>query len=110
MSGNWIRSNPSPNFKLIVSTNMDKSTFLKVEIFDEKLTLRVIDDDETFDFVEDTLVEEHDLEHEFDSRENPDHSGHHRLYYPRNTSRTNLLSAVDAIELSELEQIWRLNN
>ena len=89
---------------------MEKSSILNVEIFDGRLTLRVVDDVEVWDFIEDFLVEEHGIEYEFFVSENSDASAYRRLFFSVNTCQAKLRSAVDAIDYSELECIYRLNN
>ncbi len=73
----------------------------------DKINSRVVvrvRDYELFDYIQDHLVETHDLEPEFYSRSLDE------MHFPLSVHREQIVRALQELPCDEVERIWRLNN
>lgn len=90
---------------------MISSRFLFLEESERGLELVVLDD-EVFDFVDDYLTEEIEIEYEAFSRTIIDGCPARRLYFSNLSTdeRGRLSRSISALKEEMLEEIWRVNN
>ncbi|KAB2877491.1 hypothetical protein F9K33_16320 [bacterium] len=73
--------------------------------FDAKHAILVFNDTELYDFVEDYLLEKHDIRSEYVTQSE---SGY-RLFFDKNRS-SDIEKALSKLDDNEIETVWRLNN
>lgn len=82
---------------------------LKIEKKEGHVVL-IVEDTEVFDFVEDILIEQHDLNYAYLETKKANGLETYTLHFPAINDPTRLQAAVDAIDPNELQRIWNLNN
>lgn len=82
---------------------------LKVEVIGGHVVL-LIKGTEVFDYVEDFLIEEHDLVYSFVVIEETNAVKTYMLHFQETSDPTRLQTAVDAIDPGELQKIWNISN
>ncbi len=94
---------------LPVSFKYMKQTLLEIEETEDH-TVLIVKDYEVFDYLEDVLTEEHELEFSFMSEKDADGSMIYKMFFSKSTSNSKLRSTVNAIDAAKLKKIWKLNN
>ncbi len=82
---------------------------ITVKIVDGHAVLTVVDT-ETFDWIEDILTEEHDIEGSFLETCEIDGKTVYNVHFLDINDPKKLKTIVDAIDQNELQRIWNLNN
>jgi len=82
---------------------------LKIEVIGGHVVL-LVEDTEVFDYVEDFLIEEHNLMYSFVVIGEANGVKTYTLHFQETSDPTKLQTAVDAIDPDELQRIWSLNN
>ena len=82
---------------------------LKIEVIGGHVVM-LVKDTEVFDYVEDFLIEEHDLEYAYLESEETNGVTTYTLHFPETNDPTKLQTAVDAIDPDELQRILDLSN
>ncbi len=74
------------------------------------ITTVEVEDTELFDFIEDYLIEECDIEYEYMETSQKDNLSIYTLYFSKKFSKETIESAFSELDKREIENIYRLNN
>ena len=82
---------------------------LNIKVVDGHVVLSVLDT-ETFDYVEDILAEEHDLEWSYMETGETDGKPVYTVHFLEMNDPKRLQTIIDEIDQNKLQRIWNLNN
>lgn len=86
-----------------------RQVFPKFEIREGHVVL-IVEDTEVFDFIDDILIEQHDLEYTYVESKNINGVEVYKLHFPKNIDLAKIQTIIDSVDKSELRRIWNLNN
>lgn len=78
--------------------------------FEDGHVVVTIDDHELFDYVDDYLTEERDIEYEYVTKHEDGSRRLFAMHFPTSVSFKRVTRAVEELPRHEIERIWRLNN
>lgn len=80
-----------------------------IDQLSDYITVR-FDDYELFDFVDDLLIEKHNIEYIYFATEKIDNREIYVMYFSKCTDPDILREVIKSIDQEEIHRIWQLNN
>ena len=87
-----------------------KIPHIQINKTDEGLLTVTVKDYELFDYVEDHLIENHDLEYDYSLESEKNGVSAYTMYFPKGTPENKIKKALNELSHAEIERIFKLNN